>query len=344
MSRNEKMPRIAFLFPSSRDEIISRVRTGEGTDTALWGMNHIPGAEYFVASPASVQSLFLLPRLLRFDFIIAQDNLPLGYGVSLCAKVFGLKTRWIYLAMNSSILMRRHAPHRVRLFLLKKFWASYFRIVCLSTEQLHDFARLGVVRERLAFVPFGVDARFFQSTGVPREGELIVSVGRDAGRDYTTLLAAAERTGYEFVVVAGHKNILPGTPIPANVSVQYERSHAELRDLYERVRLVVIASKGAQAQEGSDCSGQIVIMDALAAGKAVIATDRAWITDYFIPGQDLVVVEPNDPDAIAQAVNSLWHDTERRKRLAASGHAKVIGRYTTERFAKALLALMGSHT
>lgn len=339
---SKKPSRIAFLFTSPRDELISRVQMGQDADTALRGWNHIPGSDYFMVFPKSIRSLLFIPRLLRYDFVITQDNLLLGYIVSLCARIFRLKTRWLYVAMNSSTIMRRHTSHSIRLFLFKKFWASYARIICLSREQLEDFARLGIPREHLVFVPFGVDANFFQPTDASREENLIVSVGRDAGRDYSTLFKAAERTDYPFVVVAGQKNIPSNMSVPANVSVLFNRSLIEIRELYARAQFVVVASKDVNVPDGSDCSGQTVILDALAAGKAIIATHRPWITDYFVPGQDLVVVEPNDPEALASAIDSLSSDAERRKRLAKSGHAKVTAHYTTTTFTKALLSLMES--
>lgn len=337
--------------------MMREVQEGQGTDTALRGWNHIPGAEHLTigeyrdpgifsglcaAMPRAIQALLLIPRLLRYDFVVAQDELFLGYVVSLCATVFRLKTRWMYVAMNSSMLMRRHAAHPVRLFLLKKFWVSYTRIICLSSEQLDDFVRLGITRERLVFVPFGVDAYFFRPTDASREKELIVSVGRDAGRDYATLFQAVARTGHSCIAVASQKNIPPDMPIPASVTVLYNRGYTEIRDLYERARLVVIASNDLSVPDGSDCSGQTVILDALAAGKAVIATSRSWITDYVVPDHDLVIVPPNDTEALAHAIDSLWNDEEKRKRLAESGHAKVVAHYTTKNFATALLKIMDS--
>lgn len=339
---SKKSTHIAFLFTNSKERVIANVRIGKEADTVLHGMNHISGAEHFTVFPKSIQSLLLIPRLLKYDFIIAQDNFLLGYIVSLCSRAFRLKARWLYVAIHSSTLMRRYASHPVRLFLFKKFWTSYARIVCISTEQLEDFARLGIPREHLVFVPFGVDASFFQPTDASLEEDLIVSVGRDAGRDYATLFKVAERTPYPFVVVAGHKNIPPDMSVPKNVSLLYDQSLVTIRNLYARARLVVVVSKDSSVPDGSDCSGQTVILDALAAGKEVIATHRSWINDYFVPNQDLVVVQPNDPGALAQAISSLSQDVEKRERLATSGHAKVVAHYTTKAFAEALIKLMDS--
>lgn len=354
---SKKTSRVAYLFPSSREKFLSGVQTGEAADTPLRGLNHMPEAEHVTVGeygqstvlsrfltgiPRPIQAFFLIPRLLQYDFIIAQDNLLLGYIVSLCARICRLKTRWLYIAMTSSTLMKRHARHPARLFLLKKFWTSYARIICLSSEQREDFVRLGIPRTNLTRIPFGVDVRFFQPTDVSREEDLIVSVGRDTGRDYQTLFEALERISHPCVVVASHINIPPGMPVPANVSVLYDREYAGLRDLYAHARLVVIVSKDTTVPDGSDCSGQTVILEALAAGKTVIATHRSWITDYLIPDKDLVVVEPNDPQALAQAIDSLLHDAEKRKRLAQFGHDKVTAHYTTKTFAEALQRIMNS--
>lgn len=334
--------RVAFLFTSPRDEVISRVQAGQDADTALRGANHIPGADHFTAVPQSLKSALLIPHLLRYDFVVAQDNFLLGYIVSWCARALRLKTRWLYVAIHSSTLLRRHAAHPLRRFLFKTFWASYARIVCISSEQLEDFVRLGIPRRQLVFVPFGVDTHFFQPADASREEDLIVSVGRDEGRDYATLFKAAKRVSHPFVVVAGRKNVPSDVPVPTNVSLFYDRSLAEVRDWYARARLVVVASKDAGTADGSDCSGQTVILDALAAGKAVITTRRSWITDYFVPGVDLMVVEPNDPEALARTINALSRDADKRKRLAASGRDKVAAHYTTKAFAEALRTLMDS--
>ncbi len=336
------MKKVAFIFTNSREATIHNLQTGQVADTSLYGLNHLTGADHFTIPPKSMRALLFLPRLLRYDFVIAQDNLLLGYIVSWCAYIFRLRTKWFYIAINSSTLMKRHAKRPFYLFLLKNLWASYARIICLSFEQLHDFVKLGISKKHLVSLPFGVDASFFQTTSLDPEENLIVSVGRDAGRDYATLFKAASQVPYQFIVVASPKNIPPETFIPSNVRILYNKSLVEIRDLYRKAKLVVVVSKNAEVPEGSDCSGQTVILDALAAGKTVIATHRSWIADYFTPGKDLVIVKPNDSEALIREINALWRDSQKCKQLAVSGQEKVIANYTTKNFAKSLLELMNS--
>lgn len=350
---------VARLSPVSRKQTLAKIQSGEGTDTELLGANHIPGIDYLTIGeyqntdlaskilmrlPRAIQALFLLLQLFKYDFVIAQDNHLMGYAVSLCARVFRLKTRWIYISMSSSTLLRRHKAHPIRLFLFRTFWSSFAHIICISNEQIEDLVRLGVPRSRLTFIPYGIDARFFESNDTPQAEELIASIGRDMGRDYPTLFKAAERSAHQFLVFAGHKNVPPGTSFPPNVTVQYDKGNVAVRDLYKRTRLVAVVSKNIDIPDGSDCSGQTVILEALAAGKAVIATRRPWMTDYLVPGEDLVVIPPNDSHALVRAIESLWDDAEKRRRLAESGHRKVVERYTTQVFAEKLLALMHART
>ena len=205
--------------------------------------------------------------------------------------------------------------------------------------QKRDFEVVGIAPAALAFIPFGIDADFYGAAET-QEGAFILSVGRDAGRDYATLLEAARRTAHPFVIVASHKVLPPEVELPLNVSVRYNLPARVVRDLYARARLVVVASKAEDMPEGSDCSGQTVVLDALAAGKPVVATERSWIADYFEPGEDLSVVPACDPVSLAAAIELLWQDTGLAGRMAASGAAKVRSRYTTEAFARALRELI----
>ncbi len=337
-----KSLKTAFIFTSSRDKIIKKFAAGEAADTALRSLNHFPGADYFTIPPKSLKSFIFIPKLLKYNFIIAQDNLFLGFIISIISKIFRLKTKWLYVAINSSTLIKRHAQNRFHLFLLKTFWRSYAHIICLSQEQLEDFVKIGVPRSHLSFIPFGVDGNFFQLQNSPEEKDIILSIGRDAGRDYVTLFKAAEETPFPWTVVASKKNISPDSSIPQNISVFYDKSILEIRDLFKQARVLVVVSKDSDVLEGSDCSGQTVILEGMVAGLPVIATRRSWIKDYFIPDKDILLVEPNDPKNLAEAIKKLWNNDEKRKQIAISGHEKVIANYTTKIFAKNLEALMNS--
>ncbi|HQU07452.1 MAG: hypothetical protein B7X04_00570 [Parcubacteria group bacterium 21-54-25] len=347
-----KDARILFLFSGAANRrcIIEKISRGEDADTALRGLNYIDGAEYLDVEetvrsmlpawvyrllPWQMRSVVLFGRVRHYDVVFAQDDPVLG-----CLLSRLTRTRWVHIAINSSTLMRRHAKHPLRLALLKTFWRSFFRIVCISRAQLEDFAHRGISHKRLIFVPFGIDADFYANMDKSREESLILSVGRDLGRDYSTLIEAVKKSDRQFLIVTAHKNLPKETRLPSNVSVRYSLPLIQLRDLYARARLVVVASKDEREPVGSDCSGQTVILDAMAAGRPVIATDRAWIHDYFTVGKEILIVPPSDPKALTAAIERLWRDDALRESLARAGQKKVREKYTTRTFARALAMLI----
>lgn len=355
--KNTQHTHTLFLFSgaTNRTRIFKEMMCGENADTALHGANHIPDAEWIdvaesvsaFMSPAlyrllpwQLRSIFLFRRVRRYSVVIAQDDLPLGWLVSMVSRFSNKKTRWIAFAVNSSVLMHRHKHHPLRLWLLTFFWKSYEKIICLSNEQIADFIHLGIPRERLTFIPFGIDANFYASVNNAHETDLVVSVGRDLGRDYNTLFDVAKRIDYKFAIAADYKNIPEDTSLPPNVSVQYNLPLTEIRNLYARARIVVITLKDADIPDGSDCSGQTVILDAMAAGKPVITTDRPWIKDYFLIDKEILVVPPRDSIALTTAIRKLLSNDEMRVRLAAAGRAKVWTQYTTKNFARKLEKLI----
>jgi len=347
MRRTVHEPKIAFLFSSSRAGLLEGAEEGLEPDTALRGFNYMPNAEAINIAEAK-HPLLLVLRLLRYDFVVASDTLLLGYLVSILGRLKRHKTQWVYVAITSSTLMRRHAAHQTKLFLLKRFWKSYGYIICLSSNQRTDFLSAGVRAEKLEFIPIGIDAAFYDAarkkSAGESDGKFVLSVGRDAGRDYATLLEAARRSEYPFVIVASERILPRSTPLPENVAVHYNLSARAVRDLYAQARLVAVASKAEDVPEGSDCSGQTVVLDALATGKPVVATERSWIADYFVPGEDLSVVPASDPASLAAAIELLWQDSVLAEHMARSGCGKVHSRYTTEAFARQLgQILQGAH-
>lgn len=343
--------RIALLSPVSRTRTLEDIRAGKSTDTVLLGANHLDGVDYLTIGeyhgdalftrfkrrlPRALQRILMVPTLCRYDVVIAQDDLFVGYLVSL----FGRRTRWFYVAINTSILIRRHAKHPLRRALLKLFWSSFARIICIAREQMRDLVALGVPSAHLRFVPYCIDTRFFARSEHAPEEPFVVSVGRDAGRDFPTLFKVAEKSSYQFFILTGEKNIPKGTRYPQNVTVLYNQGNEKARELYARAFAAAIVSKDAHIPDGSDCSGQTVILEALAAGKAVVATQRPWIEDYLEPGKDLIVVAPGDDEGIRHALDRLWSNEAERRALANAGQKKVIAEFDTRQFAKALERLM----
>jgi glycosyltransferase involved in cell wall biosynthesis len=110
-----------------------------------------------------------------------------------------------------------------------------------------------------------------------------------------------------------------------------------LPDFYAAADLFVAPS--IQAESG-DTEGQgVVLLEAFAARRCVLATRVGGIVDVVIDGATGVLVEPNDPNQLAAAMESLLRDRSLRDRLAENAFQTVNGRYRWEQIAAAFETL-----
>jgi len=80
----------------------------------------------------------------------------------------------------------------------------------------------------------------------------------------------------------------------------------------------------------------LVVLEAMAAGLPVVATDIPVFREYLTSGVDALLVPPGDDDRLAAALATLMGDRETRGRLAAGGRA-VAARYGWDASARAHL-------
>jgi glycosyltransferase involved in cell wall biosynthesis len=67
----------------------------------------------------------------------------------------------------------------------------------------------------------------------------------------------------------------------------------------------------------------VVLLQALASQKAVVATSVGGLPEILTDGVDGVLVPPADPDALARGIAALAADADRRTRIARAGRARA---------------------
>jgi phosphatidylinositol alpha-1,6-mannosyltransferase len=112
-----------------------------------------------------------------------------------------------------------------------------------------------------------------------------------------------------------------------SVSAEELPSHIAAMDL------LVLPSVGFGAE-----SFGIVLIEAMAAGKPVIATSLPGVRRVVDDGQNGLLVPPDDASALAAAITRLAADSELRRRLGTAGRAKVEARYDWRELAAQLEA------
>ncbi len=81
----------------------------------------------------------------------------------------------------------------------------------------------------------------------------------------------------------------------------------------------------------------LVGIEALAAGRPVVASATGGVADWLQDGLSGLYVAPGDARALARALNELLGDPERRRAMGAAGREFVAERFTAERHVAALL-------
>lgn len=110
-----------------------------------------------------------------------------------------------------------------------------------------------------------------------------------------------------------------------NVSVRWQLSPQELRELYRRSRFVVVPLLDVD----SDC-GVTTLTEAMAMGKAVVVTRTRGQVDIVGDGEHGVYVPPGDADALRSVIEHLLDHPEEAERMGKAGRALIEAHHTMD--------------
>ncbi len=83
----------------------------------------------------------------------------------------------------------------------------------------------------------------------------------------------------------------------------------------------------------------LVILEAMALGKAVVATQAGGPLEIVVPGKTGLLVTPAAPHALAQAILQLLRDPDLRSAMGHQGQARYVAKFTAARMAQQTLAV-----
>ena len=198
-------------------------------------------------------------------------------------------------------------------------------MIFVYAKSQQDWAvnRLGIAPEKLALIPFHADAKFYRPLlDVAVDPAQICSAGLE-WRDYPTLIEAVQAMPEMSVKLAAaspwskHENETAHRTLPPNVDAR-RYSYSELRELYARSSFVVVPLKETDFQ-----AGVTTILEAMAMGKAVIATRTAGQTDVITDGENGLTVAPGDVAGWRDAIGRLRGDAALRQRLGSKARQWV---------------------
>jgi glycosyltransferase involved in cell wall biosynthesis len=162
----------------------------------------------------------------------------------------------------------------------------------------------------------------------PHEPLRVAAIGNDRDRDWQTFMAAFENDKRFNARLATQRKV--ARPDRAdNIVVAPVSGLAEQRALYEWADVIVVP-----LHPNHHASGITVLLEAVMAGKAVVATGIGGLSDYF--SDDAVSYVPvHDPRSLREAVAALGADPEgTTERIRRAQRELVLKDLTTRGFAR----------
>ena len=250
-------------------------------------------------------------RRKKYDAVIAWES-KCGFGLALIRRLFFTKKpKFIILAYNHRGLLPNFPG------LAKFAMKSVNQLTVTSAWEKEYYAKiLNFPSAKITVVPFGWYDIEQNSDGDHAAGEsFILSSGRSY-RDYATFFAALQGVDSSAVVLARKFN-LQGLTIPSNVEVHDLLPMKEYYSLLMKAKFVVVPLIDVKHAAGDSHLAQT-----MSAGKAVIATRGPSTVTYVDDGKTGILVPPNDPQRMREAIVYLLDHPEETERMGKAARKR----------------------
>jgi phosphatidylinositol alpha-1,6-mannosyltransferase len=231
------------------------------------------------------------------------------------------------------------------------------RVLANSRFTAELVQRAGVNPERISIVHPGCDVEHFRPLAPDPVFKRRLLGDRAGDRVIVTVGGLVPRKGYDMVIRA-LPHLLRRCPdvtylivtssyrdnngklesmardvgVGDRVVFAYDVPNADLPRVYALSEIFIMPSRAHM--EANDVEGfGLVYLEANACGKAVVGGRSGGIPDAVVEGVTGLLVDPQDPEAIATALVELLSNSELTTRLGRQGRARVIAEFTWNRVA-----------
>ena len=218
--------------------------------------------------------------------------------------------------------------------------SSAARVICAGDRQREQFAeQTGLPFDTFASVRLGVDERFFPPQSQSHSDDpLVLAVGKDLARDYATFVEAVDGLGVRAEIACLPRNV-EGIALPPRVRARFV-GPLELRELYREAACVVIPQRHSDYPYGSEGGGLTALLEAMASARAVVATGRPILPDYVEDGKHALLVPPEDPEALRDAIRRVLEQRSLAESLGTAARTRVEEALTTRHFAAGIAPIL----
>jgi glycosyltransferase involved in cell wall biosynthesis len=229
-------------------------------------------------------------------------------------------------------------------------------VIAVSSATGAEFARnLGVAPATFSIVHNGVPSKPGNRVGVAREfgikaGEIVLlAVGNlERNKNHRMLLEALVRLRNNRLIAPWRLIIAAGRGGPEH---EFLLEFVRTNELEQNVHIVMGRNDVADLLALSDVFVMpslweglpMALLEAMVAGKAVIASETAGIPEALTNGREGLLVPPGNLDALTHALESLLTDKERRERLGAAASQRAHREFTIEVMTDRYLSVYNRH-
>lgn len=216
------------------------------------------------------------------------------------------------------------------------------RVISLVDANRSEMSRIfGVKEDCISFLPMAVDVDFSGRAVAGLEGDYVLAVGTNDGKDFETLLEALP-LGVRLIVVTDSYNarkVRAHCCFGGLVEVKEAVPARDLRELYLRAAVVVVPL--ADTPHGS---GHTVLLETMAMGKIVVVSRARCMWDYIGDGQTVLSVPVGDVEALRGALEESLQHPERFTEMRERAAAQVRSSFDIRRFGQGLDRIIGELT
>lgn len=220
-----------------------------------------------------------------------------------------------------------------------------FKKVALFIEYFKDTSGYEtcyrIAKRKFRYVPFKIN-RYDKVIATKTSDEGYIFCGGNTRRDFATLIDAVRNTPFPVRIVTmendtirGHGSFLDESRLPANVQVVRHDGGDSFVDHIAASRLVVLPIK----RQNISASGIGVYLASMALGKCVIISSGPAV-DGVIPDGSALVVPPEDPVALRDAIARAYADASLRRGIGERGRAYALGLQGEERLAASIMRVL----
>lgn len=288
----------------------------------------------FFAPPSSFEIVRLFMLQNRFDVVLAE------YGTTAAVIAPACK------ALGIPLVAHFHGFDASRYKILEKFADAYKAlfahascIISVSNSMSQALEDLGCPAEKIRLNPYGPDPRFFKITP-DYSSQTLIAVGRHTYKKAPYLTLEAFRRAQKHcsslkLCFIGDGELFEVTE--SLVKAWKLEQHVELMGAAEphlvREKMedaFAFIQHSVRAKDGDAEGTPVAILEAGAAGLAIVATQHAGIPDVVVDGNTGYLVAEHDVEAMANRIVELALDRDLAKKMGQQARRHVADNFSME--------------